>query len=62
MSVHIPADLRRQIRAHFAKCCAYCHTAEALTVVTFEVEHIIPLAAGGETAPQNLCLACPTWN
>jgi hypothetical protein len=42
--------------------CAYCQSSEALTVVTFEVEHIYPLSLGGKTEFANLCLACPTCN
>lgn len=62
MSVYIPVDLQRQIRAHFNNCCAYCQTAESLTVTTFEFEHIIPRAANGQTIFANLCLACPSCN
>ena len=62
MSKYVPVDLQREVRALFEDCCAYCHTAERLTVVTFELEHIVPRASGGETAFENLCLACPTCN
>lgn len=62
MSVYISANLQRQIRTHFANYCAYCRTFESLTVTPFEYEHIIPLASGGETTFENLCLACPTCN
>lgn len=62
MSVYVPVELKREIRARFANCCAYCRTAEALTVAIFEFEHIIPRSAGGETVFENLCLACPTCN
>lgn len=62
MSVYVPAELRRRIRDHFAECCAYCRTAESLTVAIFEIEHIDPRSAGGETVFQNLCFACPTCN
>jgi 5-methylcytosine-specific restriction endonuclease McrA len=62
MGVYVPVDLRRQVRAQFADCCAYCHTAESLTVATFEVDHIVPLAVGGGSTLENLCLACPTCN
>lgn len=62
MSAYIPIELQRQIRAWFANCCAYCRTAEALTVAIFEFEHIIPRWAGGETVFENLCLSCPTCN
>lgn len=62
MSVYIPAELRRRIRTHFRDHCAYCRTPEALTVVTFEFEHIVPSSLGGETVFHNLCLSCPTCN
>jgi len=62
VSTYIPSVLQRQVRDHFANCCAYCHTAEALTVSTFEFEHIVPLSAGGATVFANLCLSCPSCN
>jgi HNH endonuclease len=62
MKVYISVELQRRVRERFANCCAYCHTAEALTVVTFEFEHIVPRSAGGATEFDNLCLACPTCN
>ena len=54
MSAYIPVQLQRQIRAQFRDCCAYCQTAEVLTAVTFEFEHIVPLAAGGQTKFESL--------
>jgi hypothetical protein len=62
MSIYVPVGLRRRIRARFVDRCAYCRTAEALVAVVFEIEHIIPRHAGGETVFDNLCLACPTCN
>jgi len=62
VSVYIPAELRRRVRSHFRDHCAYCLTPEALTVVTFEFEHIVPRSLGGATAFENLCLSCPTCN
>jgi len=62
LSVYIPTELRRRVLAHFLQRCAYCQSSEALTVVTFEVEHIQPLSLGGQTDFENLCLACPTCN
>ncbi len=41
MSAYIPVDLQHRIRTYFGNCCAYCQTAEALTVAIFEFEHII---------------------
>jgi hypothetical protein len=62
MSVYIRVELQRKIRDRFGKCCAYCQTAEFLTAMTFEFEHISPLAVGGETTFENLCFACPSCN
>lgn len=62
MSVYVAVELQRRIRACFADCCAYCRSAEALTVTTFEFEHIVPRSAGGATMFENLCLACPSCN
>ncbi len=62
MSRYISSALKQQIRSQFGDRCAYCQTAEALTVSTFEIEHITPLVAGGETEVGNLCLACPACN
>jgi hypothetical protein len=62
MKVYISVELQRQVRDRFVNCCAYCRTAEELTVAIFEFEHIVPRSAGGATAFENLCLACPTCN
>lgn len=62
MSAYIPVELQRQIRDRFANSCAYCQTAEHLSVATFEIEHIVPRSAGGATVFENTCLACPTCN
>lgn len=62
MSTYIPVELRRQVRVRFANCCAYCRTAEALTVTTFEFEHITPRSSGGKSVLENLCLSCPSCN
>lgn len=62
MSQHIPARLRKQVRALAAGRCAFCRSAEELMGVTFEIDHVIPLAAGGSASVHNLCLSCPTCN
>lgn len=62
MSAYIPVGLQRQVRDRFTNCCAYCRTSEALTVTTFEFEHITPRSAGGESILENLCLSCPSCN
>lgn len=62
MSQYIPTALAAQVRTLAAGRCAFCQSAEALMGVTFEIDHIIPLAAGGTTSAANLCLSCPTCN
>jgi hypothetical protein len=54
--------LRTQVRERDNDLCAYCHTPEALTVTTFEIDHIVPVSQGGKTSLGNLCLACPSCN
>lgn len=62
MSEYVPVELRRRIRDAFFSCCAYCQTDESLTVVTFEIEHIVPISSDGKTEFENLCFACPACN
>lgn len=62
MSSTVPAQLRLQAHARADGHCEYCQTPEELTVTTFEVDHIVPLSASGETVLDNLCLACPACN
>ncbi len=62
MSAYVASDLRRLVRDHFDDRCAYCQTAEHLTATQFEIEHVLPRAAGGDTTFDNLCLACPMCN
>ena len=62
MSSYIAISLQGQIRKQFCDRCAYCQSSEALMAVTFEIEHIIPKAAGGVSILENLCLACPPCN
>jgi len=62
MTRRIPPGLRKQVLDRSDGRCAYCQSSEALLGVTFEVDHIMPLAAGGASDIDNLCLSCPTCN
>lgn len=62
MSQYVAVEVRRRVRKAFGDCCAYCKAAESLTVVTFEIEHIVPFARDGQSVFDNLCLACPACN
>lgn len=62
MRTRLSERLRSLVREREFNCCAYCRSPERLSVASFEIDHIIPLSAGGKTQPDNLCLACPTCN
>src|SRR5437763_1342806 len=38
--------------------CEYCQLPQACSYFSFEIDHIIPKKHGGQTVPENLCLAC----
>jgi HNH endonuclease len=42
--------------------CEYCHAPERVFNFAFEVEHIVPRAAGGENLADNMALACESCN
>jgi len=60
MSEYITADLRRQVAARDRY--AYCQTSEANSGIPMTIDHIIPIAVGGPTTLDNLCLACRSCN
>lgn len=51
--------VRKAIRARDGRTCKYCGTTEAYGYV---VEHIIPVARGGNSEPYNLVMACVSCN
>jgi 5-methylcytosine-specific restriction endonuclease McrA len=42
--------------------CEYCHAPEAVFNLPLEVEHIVPVARGGEDITANWALACRACN
>ena len=62
MSGGVPSLLRRQVAARAGGLCAYCRSTERLMGITFEIDHIAPISAGGKTDLNNLCLSCPSCN
>jgi len=59
---HISADLRRQVTEDAGHRCGYCLTDEALSGIPLTLDHLVPVAAGGPTARDNLWLACRPCN
>jgi len=55
---HIPAELRRLVIQRAAGRCEYCGLSQEGQEATFHIDHVIPVAAGGQTVAENLALAC----
>lgn len=55
---HIPAVLRKIVIRRAGNICEYCHLSQKGQEATFHIDHIIPMASGGETIAENLALAC----
>lgn len=58
---YISENLRQQVTERARGRCEYCQTQQVI-VVSMEIDHIVPESAGGETTPDNLCLACVGCN
>lgn len=43
-------------------CCGDCRTPQDLVPIPFEIEHILPKAAGGTDDEENLRLSCGVCN
>lgn len=54
----IPASLRRLVIERSENRCEYCKVSQIGQVATFHIDHVVPVAAGGLTTPDNLALAC----
>lgn len=58
----ISEQRRKQIRQEAGNRCGYCLTHQDYVPWTLEIEHIVPLAAGGSNDDSNLWLACHACN
>jgi hypothetical protein len=54
----IPANLERLVKQRADGRCEYCRLAQAGQEAIFHVDHVVPKAASGATAAENLALAC----
>jgi hypothetical protein len=57
----ISKDLRQRVIERANACCEYCQTQRRV-VIDMNIDHIVPLAASGETEFDNLCYSCPHCN
>jgi HNH endonuclease len=58
MPRRIPGGLQARVRQRAGELCEYCHTSERWQYVRFTIDHVVPVAEGGEDAFENLALAC----
>lgn len=62
MPDNIPKALRAQIAAEARHRCGYCLTDQRISGGQMHIEHLIPLARGGRSEPDNLWLSCAWCN
>lgn len=55
---YIPLFLRKLVIRRAKNRCEYCQLSQKGQEATFHVDHIVPIASGGETTSENLALAC----
>lgn len=54
----VPLQMRRRVIARAKNRCEYCGLSQLGQAATFHMDHVLPIVAGGETAFNNLALAC----
>jgi len=59
---YISKTLINKIRTKAKERCGYCQAPPHLLAVKLEIEHIIPLAHGGNSTEKKLWLSCPSCN
>ena len=60
--IYIPLALRARVIRRARGKCEYCQSPANYSPEVFEIEHIVPLSAGGRTILGNLAFACPACN
>jgi hypothetical protein len=58
----VPAALQTQVRKDAKNRCGYCLTQRKLIGQPMSMEHLIPVAMGGDSTRENLWLACRRCN
>jgi HNH endonuclease len=59
---YIPIEIERRVRSSAQNRCGYCLSPQRLVMARLEIDHIIPLSAGGSDEESNLWLSCPICN
>ncbi len=58
----VPSAVQRQVLEDAGHRCGYCQSDELLTGIPLSTEHIVPIAAGGQTVRENLWRSCRPCN
>jgi hypothetical protein len=58
----VTAQQKKAVAERANSCCEYCKSQVRFAIQPFSIEHIIPKSQGGETALDNLALACQGCN
>ena len=58
----IESALREFVRLRAAGLCEYCRISERFTLAEHEIDHVIAVKHGGQTAVENLALCCTVCN
>ncbi len=56
------ADLHELVRTRANGCCEYCQIPADISLLPFQIDHIIAEKHGGTTTAQNLALSCERCN
>ena len=62
MTTYLSATLRQLIHQRASGACEYCRIHQTFSIYSHEVDHVIALKHGGESADDNLVLACLPCN
>ena len=54
----IPTSLRQLVIRRAGGRCEYCQLSQTGQEATFHIDHVFPIAFGGQTEFENLALAC----
>lgn len=55
---YISTSLRQVVIERAYDRCEYCGLSQAGQAATFHIDHVVPLAEGGQTTADNLALTC----
>lgn len=58
MTRYISPDLRQAVIHRAKSRCEYCCLSQEGQEAVFHIDHVIPVSVGGQTALENLALAC----